>query len=92
MRGVDVFRHIKGEQRKYTYHPRGRVWGESCDRVDLIIVSHSMIDAVVDTDICDSAAERGHSDHVPLWVSIDPSKIKTSKPPKQAAVVEQAEE
>ncbi|KIV89356.1 hypothetical protein PV10_08932 [Exophiala mesophila] len=93
MRGVDVFRHVKGDQPKYTYHPRGnKSWGHSCDRVDLIIVSESMIDAVVDTDICDSATERGHSDHVPLWVSIDPSRIRTCRPPTTATVMEQIEQ
>ena len=78
MRGVDVFRHLNGDSKKFTYHPRGRTWGESCDRVDLIIVSHSLmndLDAVIGTDICDSALERGHSDHVPLWISIELSRL-----------------
>ncbi|KIW73216.1 hypothetical protein PV04_01350 [Phialophora macrospora] len=74
MRGIDVFRHLHGDTKKFTYHPRGRPWGESCDRVDLIVVSRALVedmDAVTGTDICDSAQERGHSDHVPLWVSLD---------------------
>ncbi|EXJ64348.1 hypothetical protein A1O7_00684 [Cladophialophora yegresii CBS 114405] len=78
MRGIDVFRHLHGDTEKYTYHPRGRSWGESCDRVDLIVVSRALVDdmgAVTATDICDSAQERGHSDHVPLWVSLDLSRI-----------------
>ena len=78
MRGIDVFRHLHGNLKKFTYHPRGRVWAESCDRVDLIIVSHTLVDnldAVTGTDICDSAPERGHSDHVPLWISLDMSKL-----------------
>ena len=25
-RGVDVFRHLHGEKRKYTHHPRGHAW------------------------------------------------------------------
>ncbi|KAI1617307.1 exodeoxyribonuclease III [Exophiala viscosa] len=73
---VDVFRHKHGNRQKYTYHPRGRNWGESCDRVDLIVVSRSLVDpldAVAETDILDNALDRGHSDHVPLWVALDMS-------------------
>ncbi|KAJ9607448.1 hypothetical protein H2200_008521 [Cladophialophora chaetospira] len=78
MRGIDVFRDVHGDTRKYTYHPRGRKWGESGDRVDLIIVDRALnndLGAVTGTDICDSPQERGHSDHVPLWISIDLSKL-----------------
>jgi exonuclease III len=85
MRGIDVFRHLHGDTKKFTYHPRGRPWGESCDRVDLIVVSRTLIedmDAVTGTDICDSTQERGHSDHVPLWVSLDLLKMGgTAKAP-----------
>ena len=78
MQGIDVFRQLHGDAEKFTYHPRGRIWGESCDRVDLIIVSQALnntLHAVMGTDICDSPRERGHSDHVPLWISIDLSKF-----------------
>lgn len=71
--GVDVFRALRGRERRYTYHPRGGdEWGTSCDRVDLVVVSRSVFDAggVVDTDILDSPQERGTSDHVPLWVKL----------------------
>ncbi|KIX06216.1 uncharacterized protein Z518_04191 [Rhinocladiella mackenziei CBS 650.93] len=82
MRGIDVFRHLHGTSRKYTYHPRGRNWGESCDRVDMIIVSRGLVNeagAVIGTDICDSAVDRGHSDHVPLWISLDWFKLQSQK-------------
>lgn len=72
--GVDVFRALKGPQRRYTYHPRGGdEWGSSCDRVDFIIVSKTLYDSgrVVGTDILDTPQERGTSDHVPLWVDLD---------------------
>ncbi|OAP59190.1 exodeoxyribonuclease III [Fonsecaea erecta] len=78
MRGNDIFRHMHGNTKKFTYHPRGIAWGASCDRVDLIIVSHSLVDdldAVTGTDILDSAPERGHSDHVPIWISVDIAKL-----------------
>jgi exonuclease III len=76
--GVDVFRALHGSKRKYTYHPRRGEWGASCDRVDLIVAGRSLMDcnAVVDCDIEDSPEERGHSDHIPLWVRIDATRLK----------------
>lgn len=71
--GVDVFRALRGKERRYTYHLRGeKEWGSSCDRVDLIIASKSLYEdgGVDDTDILDSPQERGTSDHVPLWVKV----------------------
>lgn len=71
--GVDVFRALKGKERRYTYHPRsGEDWGSSCDRVDFIVVSKALVDAerVLDTDILDSPQERGTSDHVPITAKI----------------------
>lgn len=71
--GVDVFRALRGRERKYTYHPRGEnEWGSNCDRVDLIIASRSLYEngGIDDTGILDSPQERGTSDHVPLWVKV----------------------
>ncbi|KAF2809988.1 exodeoxyribonuclease III, partial [Mytilinidion resinicola] len=72
LRAADVWRKLKGSERRYTYFPRGVPWGSSCDRVDLIIGSRRFFEAghVLDTGILDSAEERGPSDHVPLWVEI----------------------
>lgn len=78
MRGIDVFRHLHGKQRKYTYHNRNRGWGESADRVDLIIASRGLIEtrkAVITCDICDTQEDAGHSDHVPLFITLDMSKL-----------------
>ncbi|KAG9772807.1 DNase I-like protein, partial [Aureobasidium melanogenum] len=85
MRGIDIFRHIHGDTRKYTYYPRGPRWGESCDRVDLIVVSRSLVEdgCITGTDICDSPLDRGHSDHVPLWISVDFAKLQS----RQRAVI-----
>lgn len=76
--GIDVFREVHGSQKKYTYHPRRGEWGASCDRVDLVVAGRSLMDgeAVVGCDIEDSFGERGHSDHVPLWVSIDVKRLE----------------
>lgn len=37
---TDSFRHLHGDERKYSYRSRGVVWGASCDRVDMILVSN----------------------------------------------------
>lgn len=42
LRMMDSFREVKGEERKYTYRPPGRVWGAGMDRVDLILCSRGM--------------------------------------------------
>ena len=65
----DTFREVKGEERKFSYRPRGREWGEGMDRVDLILVSQGV--KVRDADILDTELERGRSDHVPLMVKIE---------------------
>ncbi|KAL8671770.1 MAG: hypothetical protein Q9168_003741 [Polycauliona sp. 1 TL-2023] len=64
----DSFREIHGEERKYSYRPPGKAWGEGIDRVDLILVSR--LTQLVSADILDSEFERGTSDHVPLWVKV----------------------
>ena len=79
MRGVDVFRRLRGKQKKYTYHSPHGPWGASMDRVDLVIASRELVNtagAVVDCDICDNQADIGHSDHVPLFIIVDLSKIE----------------
>lgn len=70
--GVDVWRETHRDERRYTYYPRGREWGTSCDRVDYFIAGRKLWDAglVTDSGILDSEAERGPSDHVPIWVDV----------------------
>ena len=49
-------------------------WKESCDRVDYFLLSRelSQIEGTVkEADVLMSEAERGPSDHVPIWVSLD---------------------
>ena len=75
---VDTFRAVWGEKRKFTYRPRGMPWGESGDRVDLILVSKALWESgrVVGGDILDEEEERGPSDHCPLYVSLETEKKK----------------
>ena len=81
MRGIDTFRHFHGGLRKYTYHGEpAEEWGDKCDRVDLGIVSRSLVESVrgalIGADIWDTVEERGGSDHVPLSIVLDIGKLK----------------
>ncbi|KAI0148633.1 Endonuclease/exonuclease/phosphatase [Xylariaceae sp. FL1272] len=67
---IDTFRHIRGAERRYTYHSRGREWGASCDRVDLVMASKTLDGIIVDAGICDNQRDRGPSDHCPVWVEL----------------------
>ncbi|KAF1978888.1 DNase I-like protein, partial [Bimuria novae-zelandiae CBS 107.79] len=70
--GVDVWRKSHKEEARYTYFPGSRGLGSSCDRVDYAIAGRSMRDRgmVTGSGILDSEAERGPSDHVPIWIEI----------------------
>lgn len=74
MEGVDLWRWLKAAERKYTYHgERSEDWGRSCDRVDLCVVSRSLIETkrIVDMEIWDTVVDRAGSDHVPFSVWLD---------------------
>ncbi|KAK6845690.1 hypothetical protein PG995_015800 [Apiospora arundinis] len=77
LNGIDTFRYIHGSERRYTYHPRGRAWGSSCDRVDLILASRALEDSITNAGICDSPRDRGPSDHCPVWVEIGGRRAET---------------
>lgn len=66
---VDTFRAVRGGERKFTYRPRGKPWGEGGDRVDMVLVTGGV--GVRGADVLDCEGERGPSDHVPLFVEID---------------------
>ena len=84
---LDSFRLLHGEERKYSYRSRGVEWGASCDRVDMILVSHHADKDcgngrwdVVEGDILDEELERGPSDHVPIYATLayrDPAPNET---------------
>ena len=77
----DSFRELHGNEKKYSYRPPGRVWGEGMDRVDLILVSEGA--RINGADILDSELERGKSDHVPLWVEVSVRSIEGEKEAKE---------
>lgn len=119
--GVDVWRHLHGAERKYTYFPRRAEWGSSCDRVDLVVAGKGLVSerrtaegaglgeeeegevgrsrgemrrreiemgdgshrredsglpVVVGMHIYDNELDRGHSDHVPMSVTLDLARLK----------------
>ena len=73
LNGIDIWRKMHGEERRYTYYPRNRQWGTSCDRVDYFVAGWSLWDkgCVKSCGIMNSKEERGHSDHVPIWADFD---------------------
>lgn len=80
LQGIDVWRELKGAERRYTYFPRGTTWGSTCDRVDLFMSSGRLFRAgdILDTGVLDNAHDRGPSDHVPLWVEMRVDKALTT--------------
>ncbi|KAK4505598.1 hypothetical protein PRZ48_003561 [Zasmidium cellare] len=67
---IDSFRHLHGDKAGYTYHPRGKSFGTSCDRVDMILTSSSLRDHLAEAGIHETPADRATSDHVPLYISL----------------------
>ncbi|USP76335.1 hypothetical protein yc1106_03609 [Curvularia clavata] len=73
LNGVDIWRKMHGEERRYTYYPRNRECGTSCDRVDCFIAGRKLWEkgCVIACGIMNSEEERGPSDHVPIWADVD---------------------
>jgi exonuclease III len=71
-KGIDVWREMHGDERRYTYFSRGREWGSSCDRVDYVVAGKGAWDKgmIKASGIMDSEVERGPSDHCPVWVDV----------------------
>ena len=68
---IDTFRHLHPDRKSYTFYPRTKSFGESCDRVDLILISSSLKDVLAEAGMHETVADRGTSDHVPLYASLD---------------------
>lgn len=64
---IDSFRYLHPDKKSYTFYPRTRVFGESCDRVDMILLSKSLESHLKEAGMHESAADRGPSDHIPLF-------------------------
>lgn len=59
---VDSFREVHPRRAGYTYYPRTKQFGSSADRVDMIILSHSLKANLTRADMLETAADRGPSD------------------------------
>ena len=55
--GLDAFRAIHGDTRRYTYFPRGKPFGSGCDRVDLSICSKRLAEGMVAPKMSSDKAE-----------------------------------
>lgn len=75
---IDTFRYKRGEQKKFSYRPRNKPWGTGGDRVDMILVTQRLKEAVKEADVLDSEDERGSSDHVPLFVELEVPTMETT--------------
>ncbi|GIZ46826.1 hypothetical protein CKM354_000993500 [Cercospora kikuchii] len=67
---IDSFRYLHPLQAGYTYYPRHTEFGRSCDRVDLIMLSRSLKPHLISAGIMATPADRGPSDHVPLYAEL----------------------
>lgn len=67
---LDTFRCLRGSERKYSYRPRHKPWGESGDRVDMILVMEGLRDDLLEADVLDTETDRGPSDHVPIYLKL----------------------
>ena len=66
---ADTFRSLHPDKKRYSYYPRERSFGESCDRVDMILCSRSMEARCTEAGMLATAADRGTSDHVPIYAT-----------------------
>ncbi|KAK3956639.1 hypothetical protein QBC32DRAFT_366768 [Pseudoneurospora amorphoporcata] len=69
---VDVFSAKYGMEKRYTSYSQSKVWGTSCNRVDMVSVSKQFWEdgRVIDTGILNTSEERGPSNHVSIWAEI----------------------
>lgn len=80
---IDSYRALHDGEKKYSYRGRNQEWGSTCDRVDLILVLEDSLTqkkiTVKEADILDEEMERGPSDHVPLYITIEAVEHEKAK-------------
>lgn len=67
---LDAFRYLHPSRRGYTYYPRTKRFGESCDRVDMMLISPLLEPFLEAAGMLETPADRGPSDHVPLYARL----------------------
>ena len=68
---IDTFRALHPDEKAYSYYPRGRPFGSSCDRVDMILCSSDIGPHCKEACILATPGDRGTSDHVPIHARFD---------------------
>jgi exonuclease III len=79
---VDTFRSLHPDRKGYSYYPRGRSFGESCDRVDMILCSRALGADCMEAGMLATAADRGTSDHVPIYATFQFSNHPNADTPE----------
>ena len=77
---VDTFRHLYPERKSYTFYPRMRSFGDSCDRVDMIMISRSLEHSLGKAGMHETPSELGPSDHVPLYAQLEFDRLDVATP------------
>lgn len=81
---VDIFRHLHGDRKAFSWFAKGKPQGTDCARVDYALVERSLVERVVESEYLDDPKERAHSDHAPVWLvlrdmdPLDSSALGTS--------------
>ncbi|KZO96267.1 DNase I-like protein [Calocera viscosa TUFC12733] len=84
---VDVYRHVHGEKKAFSWFAKGKPLGKDCARVDYALVDRRLVDGegreerVVETGY--GGRSEGKSDHGIVW--LDLRGMKDLKPVKSAA-------
>lgn len=68
---IDTFRDLHKTRAGYTYYPRGKPFGSSCDRVDMILASRTLLEQLAAAGMHATPLDRGSSDHVPLYATFN---------------------
>ncbi|EME86278.1 uncharacterized protein MYCFIDRAFT_124304, partial [Pseudocercospora fijiensis CIRAD86] len=67
---IDSFRHLHPTKKGYTFYPRSKDFRASADRVDMILLSRGLESNLSEADMHETPADRGPSDHVPLFAEL----------------------
>lgn len=86
---ADTFRSLHPDTKGYSYYPRGRSFGESCDRVDMILCSRSLEARCTEAGMLATAADRGTSDHVPIYATFHlPNQLEVDDLDQESGVLQ----
>ncbi|PCH41033.1 DNase I-like protein [Wolfiporia cocos MD-104 SS10] len=67
---VDVYRAVHGNRQAFSWFAKGRPQGADAARVDYALVERALVDRVVEMTYLEDNAERAHSDHAPVILSL----------------------